>query len=64
MRQILYSAIMLAVLGTTACGNRNNTEGTDQYDRLPDNDYDMRNDTLGSDSIDGTIPGTPVMPMR
>lgn len=62
MKQILLSTIMLVVLGATACGNRNNTEGADQHERMQDNNYDTPIDTLSKDSID-SLPGTPIMPM-
>lgn len=62
MNKILFSTVMLVVLGTAACGNRNNTEGADQHERMPDNNYDTPIDTLRKDSID-SLPGTPIMPM-
>lgn len=62
MKQILFTTVMIAVLGITACGNRNNTQGTDQYERMPDKNYDTPIDTLRRDSID-SLPRTPIMPM-
>ncbi len=66
MKKILFSITMLAVLGTAACGNRNNTDGADRSERMPDNNYDSPIDTSGrstKDSIDSLIPPTPIMPM-
>jgi len=53
---------MLVVLGTAACGNRNNTDGADQHERMPDNNYDTPIDTTRKDSID-SLPPTPIVPM-
>ncbi|ERJ57307.1 hypothetical protein [Sphingobacterium paucimobilis] len=66
MKQILFSVTMLVVLGTAACGNRDNTtEGADRSERMPDNTYDSPIDTSATstkDSIDSLIPPTPIMP--
>ncbi|TDQ80012.1 hypothetical protein [Sphingobacterium yanglingense] len=67
MKRILFSlTTMLIVFGTAACGNRNNTNGTDRRERMPDNNYDSPIDTSvisTKDSIDSLIPPTPIMPM-
>lgn len=59
MKQILFGVTMLVVLTTAACGNRNNTNGTDSDTRDPVNQYNAPTDTMGTDSIDSIIPPTP-----
>lgn len=66
MKQILWSITMLVILGTVACGNRNNRDGADRSERMPENNYDSPIDTSArsvKDSIDSLIPPTPIMPM-
>lgn len=66
MKQILFCTAIFVVLVTTACGNRNNTDGRMDGDSIPMTPYDTPIDTLGRDSIDSIIPPTPapIMPMK